>query len=125
MWKNVLILSLILFFSIILLFRCNRSASCYVKDVPETISSKKSVLEKNADRQLVTIDVQGMTCSECENEVESALKKVPGVLKVQADAKNGVALIEYNPKIINEKEMVAVVNKTGYKASATISKTNN
>ncbi len=66
----------------------------------------------------VTLDVQGMTCSGCEYNVESALKKIDGVATVEADYSNAIAEIRYDPEFANVEKFVAAVNKSGYKATA-------
>ncbi len=79
-------------------------------------NSKEVATAMNIEK--VTLDVQGMTCSGCEYNVESALKKINGVATVKVDHSNAIAEIQYNSEIANVKEMVAAVNKTGYKATA-------
>ncbi|MFQ5709703.1 MAG: cation transporter [bacterium] len=81
-------------------------------------SPEESNQVATANVQKVTLDVQGMTCSGCEYNVESALKKVDGVAAVKADYKKAMAEIQYDPSVASVEEMVAAVNKTGYKASA-------
>lgn len=66
----------------------------------------------------VTLDVQGMTCSGCEYNVESALKKVDGVAKAKADYSNGKAEVEFDPEIATVEQLVEAVNKSGYSANA-------
>jgi len=43
--------------------------------------------------------IEGMTCHHCGERVESALRAVPGVFKVQIDWKSGRGLIEHEETI--------------------------
>lgn len=70
-----------------------------------------------ADVKTVSIPVEGMTCFTCEVSVSSALKRVDGVISVKASAKDGMALINYDPDKIDVRQLIKVINNTGYKAS--------
>lgn len=64
----------------------------------------------------VVIPVEGMTCFTCEVAVSSALKKIDGVISSKASAKEGIVKINYDPSRTNMNQLVAIINKTGYKA---------
>ena len=65
----------------------------------------------------VMIPVEGMTCFTCEVTVESSLKGLPGVRSVDARVKDAAAYIQYDPAQMTLGELVAAINKTGYRAS--------
>jgi len=102
---------LILLFGADFLLSCNRSAGCYVQSAPSMTTHEEAVLEKDSGMRRVTIDVHHLDCSGCENDVESALKKVPGVIQVQPDAQEGVVIVQYDPKITNVEKLVELANK--------------
>lgn len=64
----------------------------------------------------VSIPVKGMTCFTCEITVQSAVKKLPGVAEIKTSAKDGVALVSYDPEKSSLDQIVEAINKTGYKA---------
>lgn len=66
----------------------------------------------------VTLDVQGMTCSGCEYNVESALNKIDGVAEVKADYASNSAQVEFDPKRASLDQLIVAVNESGYKAKA-------
>ncbi|MBI3454890.1 MAG: cation transporter [Candidatus Rokubacteria bacterium] len=66
----------------------------------------------------VVISVEGMTCFTCELTVESSLKGLPGVQRADAKVKDASAYVEYNPARVNLAQLIATINKTGYKARA-------
>ena len=65
----------------------------------------------------VAIPVEGMTCFTCELTVESSLKGLPGVHSADAKVKEAAAYVEYNPARVNLDQLIAAINKTGYKAN--------
>ena len=65
----------------------------------------------------VTIPVEGMTCFTCEMTVESSLKKLPGVQSADAKVNEAAAYVSYDPAKVSLDELIAAINKTGYKAT--------
>lgn len=118
MLKKMFTLSVTILFSAVLIAGCGKKS-----DVPAA-KTTKNLQDASTATKLVTLDVQGMTCSGCEYNVKSALKKVDGVKEVDASSKNAVAIVRYDPKLANVEEMVAAVNQSGYKASAPAQKKN-
>lgn len=73
--------------------------------------------EKEKAKLNVTMQVNGMTCAGCVSGVESALKKVPGVLKAAVSLEKNEAYVEYQKGKTTPEELVKAVEKAGYKAS--------
>ena len=65
------------------------------------------------DTMTVTMHIDGMMCSHCENTVKTALEAVEGVEEVKADAKAGTAVIVMSPDT-NEQALRDAVTKAGY-----------
>jgi copper chaperone CopZ len=65
----------------------------------------------------LVIPVEGMTCFTCELTVESSLKGLPGVRSVDANVTDAAAYVQYDPAQVSLDELVAAINKTGYRAS--------
>jgi copper chaperone CopZ len=65
---------------------------------------------------VVILDVQGMTCADCEGGIERELVKVPGVAQARAsfDQKRAEVRITSAPKV---EALIAAVEKAGYRAS--------
>jgi len=65
------------------------------------------------------IKVTGMTCSGCCNKVETAVAKLDGVVKVEADYEKGVAMVVYEKDKIDLEQIIETINtKTSFKAKA-------
>lgn len=67
---------------------------------------------------LVVIPVEGMTCFTCELTVESALRRLPGVKSADARVNEKAAYVNYDPTQTRPEDLIAAINKTGYRASA-------
>lgn len=65
----------------------------------------------------VVIPVEGMTCFTCELTVESSLKGLRGVRSIDAKVKDAAAYVQYDPAQMTLEELLAAINKTGYRAS--------
>lgn len=63
----------------------------------------------------VVIPVSGMTCMACEVSVNSALKKLPGVLDANADSRAGQVTVKYDPLKVSIQQMADAITKAGYK----------
>lgn len=64
----------------------------------------------------VMIPIEGMTCFTCELTVESSVKGLPGVRSVDAKVRESAAYVQYDPARVKVEDLVAAINKTGYKA---------
>src|SRR3989338_4702104 len=64
----------------------------------------------------IVLNILGMHCASCASNIEGALKKVAGVLSAQVNFAKEKAYIEFEPKKLNVQDLIAVVEKTGYKA---------
>ena len=63
---------------------------------------------------MTQLKITGMTCGHCQSAVESALKSVDGVERVNVDLANGTA------EVVGQAELgalVAAVQAEGYQAS--------
>ncbi len=64
----------------------------------------------------VTLDIFGMHCASCANNIEGALKKIPGVLSARVNFALEQAFIEFSPEKPEVGDLIAVIEKSGYKA---------
>ena len=65
----------------------------------------------------VNLNVEGMMCMHCVKHVEEAIKSVPGVKKVKVDLDAKIAQAEIVPSKTNASEIIAAIEKAGYKAT--------
>jgi mercuric reductase len=83
------------------------------------ILRKLKEVQKMTDQQSVniTLRVEGMTCSHCNVSVESALKKLDGVIEAQADYEKGNVEVKYINGRTSVDDLISAINKSGYRAS--------
>ncbi len=64
------------------------------------------------ERTVLTID--GMTCINCQNRIEQALKNTNGVFEVHVSYSKGQAEIAYDPRILTRERIVSVLQELDY-----------
>ena len=62
------------------------------------------------------LEIEGMTCTSCEQSVDYALKSEKGVLSAESSYKTGIAFVQFDDtKVQPEQLKKAVENKVSYK----------
>ncbi len=69
-----------------------------------------------AQSKTVVIPVQGMVCIACAGTVKTALKSIAGVSRVEVSLEKRTAEVTYAPEKLSPDQLVAAINKAGYKA---------
>ena len=64
--------------------------------------------------QETTLSVPDIGCDGCVNTVQGALKDVPGVQAVQADATTKQVHLSYDPQVITMEKVESVLSEAGY-----------
>lgn len=67
-----------------------------------------------AEPQQVTIPIAGMSCNHCAEQIETALKAAPGVLKAHVNRADAVAHVRYSPGQTTLSMLHALIKKAGY-----------
>ncbi len=76
-----------------------------------------AVAPANGHREVVELDVSGMTCGSCAARVQRALSRQPGVDEARVNYATGRATIELDPHALGAEELVAAVERAGYGAA--------
>jgi copper chaperone CopZ len=71
-----------------------------------------------AEQKTVVLKVEGMTCGGCSSSVNKKLGATPGVVSCKADHTAGTATVTYTAGKVAEADLVAAINKLGFKAAA-------
>ena len=62
------------------------------------------------------IQIEGMSCTSCENSVDFALQSENGVIKESSSYKTGIAKVEFDKTKVTEDQLKkAIEEKVGYK----------
>ncbi len=62
------------------------------------------------------LDITGMTCAACSNRIEKVLNKTDGVKSATVNLTTEHAMIEYNPGVIDERDIIDRIGNLGYGA---------
>ena len=65
----------------------------------------------------IEFNVEGMTCAGCESHVNSEVNKLAGIFSISTSYEKGTSLVKFDNNITNEKEILAAIKSTGYKAN--------
>ncbi len=63
----------------------------------------------------LNLKVEGITCSGCAVDIVSALKNLDGILDAEASYATGNVNVDYDPRELDEKEVLDHVEKLGLK----------
>lgn len=83
---------------------------------------KQSQFLINEEPKTVTLKITGMSCAGCASHIHTALSKTEGVISDEVKYPGDIATVKYDASKISEKEIIAVIEKTGYKAEVIKSK---
>jgi copper chaperone CopZ len=67
--------------------------------------------------QLALIKIEGMHCHKCEQKIQKALTRHPGVHEVEVDFASGQASVLYDQKSVTVAKLMEAVNGAGYRAT--------
>ena len=91
--------------ALVALFACN------------TGTPKEKVSDAPAAEPVVlTLSVEGMTCTGCEQTICTEIAKVGGVVEVKASHVDGIATLTFSGDMADTTLIMEAVNGAGYKA---------
>lgn len=77
-----------------------------------------NIFSKNKEEQSKThrviFQIQGMHCVACSLNIEGELEDTPGVRSASANYARATCTVEYDPALIDEDWIIAIVKKLGY-----------
>lgn len=82
---------------------------------PKT-ESKVVIVDAN-NIALANFEIEGMTCQGCEEEVKHEVAQLPGFIEVQVNHETGKATVKFDKSQTSLEQVVAAINKTGYKVT--------
>lgn len=87
---------------------------CKANAADKTFKQSQFLIKE--EPKTVTLKITGMSCAGCSNHIHTALSKTEGVISDDVIYPGEVATIKYDAAKISEKEIIAVIEKAGYKA---------
>ena len=88
--------------------------ACNNAGTKKSESAIKSAVVENVKTVAVELTIKGMTCTGCEQTIQSGISSLQGVKQVKATYKNGKAYVEYNPANADTTMMKQKVTASGY-----------
>lgn len=110
-WQSKKLLGLVTLFALLMLAFPSYSPIFY----PDSTNSSAIPAEQFSKIKLVEFQIEGMTCSGCEEHVTNAARELEGVDDVRTSYEKGNAIVKYDPEIVGKDQIVQAINKTGYK----------
>lgn len=109
--------NLIVFFGAVILMAAANVCGCGVcKANAADKAVKQSQFLINGEPKTVTLKITGMSCAGCASHIHTALSKTDGVISDEVKYPGDIATVKYDASKVSEKEIIAVIEKTGYKA---------
>jgi len=65
----------------------------------------------------VTLKLEGMHCDGCAATIQMLIERNDGVRKAAVSFKEGEARVLYDPKVIAEDQLAAVIEKGGFRVT--------
>ena len=78
-------------------------------------NKKEVVVVNESDIKAVIFNVQGMTCTSCEEHVKHVVNELEGIVDVSASYKNASAEVKFDKSKTNKEDIEKAINSTGYK----------
>ena len=74
----------------------------------------KASVEQGIKMAALELSIQGMSCTGCEQTIQSALGSIDGVKHVKASFKDGKAYVEYVPGVSDTARIKTSITSSGY-----------
>ena len=80
-------------------------------------NKKISVVVEKSNIRMVELNISGMGCKACEEEVNLEVNKLPGIIRSDVSYENKNASIQFDASKTTAKKIIDAVNSTGYKVT--------
>ena len=68
-----------------------------------------------AETKMVSLPVDGMSCSSCVASVKTAVSSIDGVTGVEVSLEHRQATVQYIPEKVSPQQIAGAIDKLGYK----------
>lgn len=99
---------------LLLAFACQNTPKETTEQAEETTETTEEIIVANA--QKVEININGMTCTGCENAIQNAINEFEGVYSSIADFEKGIAILEFDSTKVDMANVKHAINDLGYEA---------
>ena len=86
----------------------------YYPQIFHSTTTKELVATNNTDIQTVKLNIEGMVCSGCEENINHSVNKIDGVTNVSTSFEEGISIIEFDTTKTNVDEIKKAIESKGY-----------
>ncbi len=86
----------------------------YYPQIFHPTATKGIVVTNNTHIQTVKLNVEGMVCSGCEENINHSVNKINGVTNVTTSFERGTSIVEFDTTKTNVDEIKKVIQSKGY-----------
>ena len=108
MKKNLILL----FFIALISFACQNNSEKAVKE-----NTDEAAVINTENVVSYHIDVNGMTCTGCENTIKSGVKELSGISEVDANFKEAWATVSFDTTLTSIEEITLKITSKGYQVA--------
>jgi len=102
------------FLAIVTLFAIVMTAFPYYSSVFYDDNKKEVIVVDKSNIKKINIDVNGMTCTTCEEHINHSVNELNGIININSSYENGNSEIEFDNSKTTIEEIEKAINKTGY-----------
>lgn len=73
-------------------------------------------MSQHPQSERLRLRIVGLDCTTCSLVIRRALEGVKGVRNVGVSYMMDLALVDYDPSVVNKEEIMSIVKKAGYDA---------
>ncbi len=77
-------------------------------------NKSKAVKDESLSPSLIEVSIKGMTCTGCEETIQTRVGGLEGVKSVKASFETGKAVIEYLPGVTDTVKIKEMITRSGY-----------
>lgn len=114
--QSNLFLGIVTVFAVVMLAFPHYSYIFYPEVQKDNMAVSQSTIHE------ISLAIDGMTCTSCEEHIDHAAMEVPGVLTAQSDFNTGETIIKYDESTSSRQEVIDAINASGYKVLSVIEK---
>lgn len=82
----------------------------FLKPETQKVASPSTTVQK------IEVQIEGMTCTGCEEHVKSEINKLDGITNLAVSYENGNAIVDFDSQKTGIGKITEAINKTGYQA---------
>lgn len=86
----------------------------YYPQIFHPMATKGIVATNNTHIQTVKLNIEGMVCSGCEENINHSVNKINGVTNVTTSFERGTSIVEFDTTKTNVDEIKKVIQSKGY-----------